>query len=193
MFWLNKKIISYAFLSKSCFQVLFLYQLEGLTFWSVRKIGNQGCCRKSETKSNDEEQECMDEREYTLIRNGSDKSMLNFLFAHVRIQRGDRGSGPSPLKNHKNIGFSSNTGPDPSYQASIQCWAITGMPVKRHLMAFYWRADDGPLQVELGSSLPSSTKKKYVVKIGSSLTKLSGSVHVAGADSCCLLLTVAYS
>ena len=25
----------------------------------------------------------------------------------------DRGSGPSPLKNHKNIGFLSNTGPDP--------------------------------------------------------------------------------
>ena len=23
-----------------------------------------------------------------------------------------------------------------SYQASIQCWAIIGMPAKRHLMAF---------------------------------------------------------
>ena len=33
---------------------------------------------------------------------------------HVRIQRGDRGSGPPPpLKNHKLIGFPSNTGPDP--------------------------------------------------------------------------------
>ena len=31
---------------------------------------------------------------------------------HVRIQRGDRGSGP-PLKNYKNIVFLSNTGPDP--------------------------------------------------------------------------------
>ena len=31
---------------------------------------------------------------------------------HGRIQRGDRGSGP-PLKNHKNIGFLSNTGPGP--------------------------------------------------------------------------------
>ena len=29
---------------------------------------------------------------------------------HVRIQRGDRGSG-DPLENHKNIGFLSNTGP----------------------------------------------------------------------------------
>ena len=31
---------------------------------------------------------------------------------NVRIQRGDRGSGP-PLKNHKLKGFPSNTGPDP--------------------------------------------------------------------------------
>ena len=31
---------------------------------------------------------------------------------HVRIQRGDRRSGP-PLEDHKNIGFFSNTGPDP--------------------------------------------------------------------------------
>ena len=78
---------------------------------------------------------------------------------HVRIQRGDRGSGP-PLKDHKNIVFSSIIGLDPlknrSYQASIQCWAIIGMPAKRHLMAFRWRADDGPLIVVLGSSLPSS-------------------------------------
>ena len=31
---------------------------------------------------------------------------------HVRIQRVDRGSGHT-LKNHKNIGFLSNSGPDP--------------------------------------------------------------------------------
>ena len=52
---------------------------------------------------------------------------------------GDRGSRP-PMKNLKNIGFPSNTGPDPlknrSYQASIQCWAIVGMPAKPHLMEF---------------------------------------------------------
>ena len=35
--------------------------------------------------------------------------------SHARIQRGDRGSGPPPpfLKNHKNIEFLGNTGPDP--------------------------------------------------------------------------------
>ena len=31
---------------------------------------------------------------------------------HAQIQRGDRGS-RLPLKNHKNLGFSSNTCPDP--------------------------------------------------------------------------------
>ena len=104
---------------------------------------------------------------------------------HVRFQGGGgggRGSGPTPppLKNHKNIGFSSNTGPYPlknrSCEASIQCWAFIGMQAERHLMAFRWWADDGPLKVELGSSLPSSTLKN-VVKVGSPLTKLSGSAH----------------
>ena len=69
-----------------------------------------------------------------------DFNNISFIQRHVWIQRGDRGSGPL-LKNHKNIGFSSNnTGPDPlkngSYQASIQCWVIISTPAKRHLMAF---------------------------------------------------------
>ena len=71
-----------------------------------------------------------------------------------------------PLKNHKNIWYSSNTGLDPlknhCYQASIQCLAIIGTPSKRHFMAFCWRADDGPLLVVLGSSIPSSAKKKKI-------------------------------
>ena len=39
--------------------------------------------------------------------------------------------GPDP----QNIGFLSNTGPDPlkNHKASIQCWAIIGTPAKRHL------------------------------------------------------------
>ena len=41
----------------------------------------------------------------------------------------------TPLENHKNIGFLGNTGPDPlkNHKASIQFWAIIGMPAKRHL------------------------------------------------------------
>ena len=97
---------------------------------------------------------------------------------------GGRGSGPPP-ENSKNIAFSSNTGPDPlknrSYQDTIQCWAIQcwtiiGTPAKRHLMAFRWRADDDPLIVVLGCSLPSSNKKNNV-KVGPPLTKHSGSAH----------------
>ena len=48
------------------------------------------------------------------------------------------------------------------------------------MMAFCWRADDGPLIVALRSSLPSSTKKtkrEKKVKVGPPLTKLSVSAH----------------
>ena len=65
---------------------------------------------------------------------------------------------PRLLKNHKNIGFLNNTGPDPlkNYKlpSQIQCWAVIGTPVKR------LRADDGTLIAVFESSLPSSTKKK---------------------------------
>ena len=63
--------------------------------------------------------------------------------SHMRIQRGggggqgDRNTPPPSWKIAKTIGFLSNTGLDPlknhSYQSSIQCWAITGPPAKRHL------------------------------------------------------------
>ena len=51
-----------------------------------------------------------------------------------------------PLENYKNIGFLNNTGPDPlkksqSYQTSIECWAISGPPAKRHI----WRFAGGPM------------------------------------------------
>ena len=47
---------------------------------------------------------------------------------------GDRGSGP-PWKITKLKGFFSNTGLDPlkNHKATIQCWAIIGLPAKRHL------------------------------------------------------------
>ena len=94
---------------------------------------------------------------------------------------GSRSGPPPPPEKSQNIGFSSNTCPDSLKnricEASIQCWAFIGMPAKRHLMALRWRADDGPLTVGLGSSLPLSTLKTNVVKVGSPLTKLSGSTH----------------
>ena len=45
----------------------------------------------------------------------------------------------APLKNHKKIGFLSNTGPDPlknhkaTEPSQIQCRAVTGTPAQRHL------------------------------------------------------------
>ena len=57
--------------------------------------------------------------------------------------RGGTGGSDTPTEKSQNVGFSSNTGPDPlknrSYQASIQCWSIIGT---------------------------SSTKKIKVVKVG---------------------------
>ena len=53
--------------------------------------------------------------------------------------------------------------------------------MKRHLMAFRWLANDGPLIVAFEYSLPSTTKKrkkKNVVKAGPPLTKHSRSSHV---------------
>ena len=58
---------------------------------------------------------------------------------HARIQRGGGQGVRTPMKNHKNLGFLSNTGPDllkitklPS--ASIQCWA-SKMPFNGVLLA----------------------------------------------------------
>ena len=76
---------------------------------------------------------------------------------------GDRGPGPPPLKNHKNIGFISNTDPDPhKIHKAFHVGPSSARQQNAILMAFRWRADDGPLIVVFGSSLPSSstTKKK---------------------------------
>ena len=82
---------------------------------------------------------CFDPSEGSLHMGKREHAHPNFL--GLSCGRGvgvgwDRGSRP-PLKNHQNIGFPGNTGPDPlksqSYQASIQCWAIIGMSAKRHL------------------------------------------------------------
>ena len=48
-------------------------------------------------------------------------------------------TGPNPLNNHKKKKHASNTGPNPlnnheeKKHAIIQCWTIIGTPAKRHL------------------------------------------------------------
>ena len=51
------------------------------------------------------------------------QEMLSHAITKVPCTDPEGGQGfqsPSPLKNHKNIGFLSKSGPDPLYQASIQ-------------------------------------------------------------------------
>ena len=59
-------------------------------------------------------------------------------FCKMHGSRGGTVGPESPsLKNHKNIGFLSNTGPDPlkisqSCKASMQCWALSGGQMMAH-------------------------------------------------------------
>ena len=72
--------------------------------------------------------------------------------------------GQGALTNHKNIGFLSNTGPDPLKNHKANKPAFNFGPLStRQRNAFRWQADDRPLIVVLlGSSLPS---KKNFVKV----------------------------
>ena len=73
--------------------------------------------------------------------------------------RGGQGVGTPPLKNHKKIGYLSNTGPDPlkNYKATKPAFNFGPTSARQ----FRWRADDGPLILVFGSFLPSSTKKTH--------------------------------
>ena len=94
--------------------------------------------------------------------------------------RGSRGGGtggpdlPPPLKNHKNIGFRSSTGPDPQKNHEATKPAFHNGPLSARQrnaikISFLWRADDGPLIVVFGSSHLNQTN---VFSVGSHLAKL---------------------
>ena len=103
----------------------------------------------------------------------------------MRIQReGQGGSGSThpQIKIHKNIGFICITGPDPlkNHIATKHLMLAHYLPVSETQMAFRWRADDGSVLVEPGSSLRSSktkNNKKHQSWVGLPLTKLSGFAH----------------
>ena len=74
----------------------------------------------------------------------------DFVTACASSDKGEWGGKgvPTPPEKYQNIGFLDISGPDSlRNQATIQCWAIIGPPVKRHLMAFRWRDDNDPLLV----------------------------------------------
>ena len=81
---------------------------------------------------------------------------------HVRIQRGDRRSGP-PLENYKNIGFLSNIGPDPLKITKLpNQYSMLGHLRPASETPFKWRFAGGPLMVANSGIwiLPSLIKLK---------------------------------
>ena len=102
------------------------------------------------------------------------------LLARLSMGRFRGGTGGlDPLKDSKNIGFLSNTGPDPLKNHKATKPAFIGMPAKRHfnvviLMMFRWLSDDGPLIVVFVWIL---FPQKMVVKVGPPLAIFSGSTH----------------
>ena len=103
----------------------------------------------------------LEKNKQTCFGNAASSQSMRTL--HARIQRGGRGSGPPPpLKNQKNIGFISNTGPDPLN--------VTKLASQHSILGHHRSADDGPLLVLFGSSFP-------VIKNGPPLAKLSENEH----------------
>ena len=95
----------------------------------------------------------------------------NFV-AHALIQRGGgRGSGPPTLKNHKNIGFLSNTGPDPLKIKKLPsqhstCGHHRPAPVSK--TPFKWRFAGGPMMARFKcywDSLSHHRKKTKNVRV----------------------------
>ena len=95
---------------------------------------------------------------------------------------GGMGSRP-PLKNHKAIGFLSNTSPDPlkNHKATKPA-ANVGPSSARHrnaiLMVFRWWTNDGLLLVVFVSSLPSSFKISQIWTPSSKTFWIRASIHI---------------
>ena len=94
--------------------------------------------------------------------------------------------GPDPHESSQNIGFLSNTGLDPlkNYKAIKPAFNVWHSSARQRnaisiLLAFCWRAGDGPLIVVFDHFPTNNNKKNNVVKVGPPLTKLSGSTHPA--------------
>ena len=93
-------------------------------------------------------------------------------------ERGDRGR--DPLKKHKSIGFPSNTGQDPMKNHK------TAKPSQCSMLSHQRHASEMPFAGEpmMVRFKKKQNKQKYnVVRVGSLLTKLSGSAHVRTTDS----------
>ena len=119
---------------------------------------------------------------------------------------GGRRSRPSPLlKNHKNIGFLGNTGPDPltNHKATKPAFNIGSSSARQRnaiLMAFRWRANVGPLIVVFGSSLQHQRKKHsracltlLPIADPESLPLLNRKFHISQISHCEKLVPILHS
>ena len=79
----------------------------------------------------------------------------------MRGSRGGGGAGGGVLKNHKNIGFLSKTGPDPL--------KMTKLP-SQHSMSGYHRHAGGPMMTRLYDYLDPLIMKKTLLKLDPPLT-----------------------
>ena len=102
---------------------------------------------------------------------------ISLITMNVRVQSGGQGvrTPPPPPEKLQKIGFVSNPGPDPqkNYEATQPAFNVGPSSARQRnaiLMAFRWRADDGPPVLVFRSSHHSSTRKKK-------LSKISGSAH----------------
>ena len=87
-------------------------------------------------------------------------------FIHAWIQRGDRGSGPHPLKNHKNIGFLSNTGSDPLKMTKLPSqYSMSGHHQHARETPFKWRFTCRPMMARLWCYLDPLIKQKKRCKV----------------------------
>ena len=87
---------------------------------------------------------------------------LQYIYIHgwivFTVGGGGGTGGPDPPEKSQNIGFPSNTGQDPIKSTRLPGQhSISGHHRHASEMAFRWQADDGPLVVVFGSSLPSLT------------------------------------
>ena len=98
-------------------------------------------------------------------------NLLHAGYVYMLFMGGSRGGGggqgvqtpPPPQKNHKNIGFLCNTGPDhpKNHKATKAAFNVGPSSARQRnaiLMAFRWRADDGIFVAVFRSCIPSSTK-----------------------------------
>ena len=90
-----------------------------------------------------------------ILSNQTQNSMVcccnTSLQKHVRIQRGGgQGVRTPPLKNHKNIGFLSNNGPDPCKATTLPCQNLMfGHHRPASETPFKWRFADGQMMARL--------------------------------------------